>query len=85
MGFFPCLPRPGGEDLGFERRGDGVRFRVCDGIGNPAAFERAYRDLLDGLRADEPEKQRTVAECKHAFGLDTALCRASGEEFALSA
>jgi heme oxygenase len=70
---------------GFARKGDGVRFYVFEGIGNPAAFKRAYRELLDGIRADDLEKQRIVAECKRAFALNTAVFRALGEEFPLSA
>ncbi|MEV6960390.1 biliverdin-producing heme oxygenase [Streptomyces sp. NPDC051207] len=70
---------------GFARKGDGVRFYVFEEIGNPAAFKRAYRELLDGIRVDELEKQRVVAECKRAFALNTAVFRALGEEFPLSA
>ncbi|KUN87058.1 heme oxygenase (biliverdin-producing) [Streptomyces griseoruber] len=70
---------------GFEKRGDGVRFYVFEGIGNPAAFKRDYRELLDAVRADDLEKQRIVAECKRAFALNTAVFRALGEEFPLSA
>lgn len=70
---------------GFARKGDGVRFYVFEEIGNPAAFKRTYRELLDGIRADELEKQRIVAECKRAFALNTAVFRALGEEFRLSA
>ena len=70
---------------GFARKGDGVRFYVFEGIGNPAAFKRSYRELLDGIRADDLEKQRIVAECKRAFALNTAVFRALGEEFPLSA
>ncbi|MFF7444786.1 MULTISPECIES: biliverdin-producing heme oxygenase [unclassified Streptomyces] len=70
---------------GFERKGDGVRFYVFEGVANPAAFKRGYRELLDGVRADDLEKQRIVAECKRAFALNTAVFRALGEEFPLSA
>ncbi|MGW3124639.1 biliverdin-producing heme oxygenase [Streptomyces sp. NPDC001107] len=70
---------------GFARKGDGVRFYVFEGIGNPAAFKRGYRELLDGIRADDLEKQRIVAECKRAFALNTGVFRALGEEFPLSA
>ncbi|MFE9623485.1 heme oxygenase (biliverdin-producing) [Streptomyces sp. NPDC006527] len=70
---------------GFEKKGDGVRFYVFEGIGNPAAFKRGYRELLDAVRADDLEKQRIVAECKRAFALNTAVFRALGEEFPLSA
>ena len=70
---------------GFERKGDGVRFYVFEGITNPAAFKRGYRALLDDVRADDLEKQRIVAECKRAFALNTAVFRALGEEFPLSA
>ncbi|WP_320775107.1 biliverdin-producing heme oxygenase [Streptomyces sp. CRN 30] len=70
---------------GFTKKGDGVRFYVFEEITNPAAFKRDYRELLDGVRADELEKQRIVAECKRAFALNTAVFRALGEEFPLSA
>jgi heme oxygenase len=70
---------------GFARKGDGVRFYVFEDIGNPAAFKRGYRELLDGVLADDLEKQRIVAECRHAFALNTAVFRALGEEFRLSA
>ncbi len=70
---------------GFAKKGDGVRFYVFEGIANPAAFKRGYRELLDAVRADDLEKQRVVAECKRAFALNTAVFRALGEEFRLSA
>ncbi|MGV9645249.1 biliverdin-producing heme oxygenase [Streptomyces sp. NPDC003514] len=70
---------------GFARKGDGVRFYVFEGIANPAAFKREYRALLDGVPADDLEKQRIVAECKKAFALNTAMFQALGEEFPLSA
>ncbi|MCF2540804.1 biliverdin-producing heme oxygenase [Streptomyces sp. FB2] len=70
---------------GFERKGDGVRFYVFEGISHPAAFKREYRALLDGVPADDLEKQRIVAECKKAFALNTAMFQALGEEFPLSA
>ncbi|MEU0676855.1 biliverdin-producing heme oxygenase [Streptomyces sp. NPDC006172] len=70
---------------GFDRKGDGVRFYVFEAIGNPAAFKRGYRELLDAVRADALEKQRVVAEYRKAFALNTAVFRALGEEFPLSA
>ncbi|MFF7947370.1 biliverdin-producing heme oxygenase [Streptomyces griseorubiginosus] len=70
---------------GFEKKGDGVRFYVFEEIPNPAAFKRGYRALLDAVRADDLEKQRVVTECKKAFALNTAVFRALGEEFPLSA
>ena len=70
---------------GFAKKGDGVRFYVFEGISNPAAFKRGYRELLDAVHADDLEKQRIVAECKKAFALNTAVFRALGEEFPLSA
>ncbi|GHB04243.1 heme oxygenase (biliverdin-producing) [Streptomyces termitum] len=70
---------------GFARKGDGVRFYVFDAIGNPAAFKRSYRELLDGVRADDLEKQRIVDECKRAFAFNTAVFRELGAEFPLSA
>ncbi|USQ87962.1 biliverdin-producing heme oxygenase [Streptomyces phaeoluteigriseus] len=70
---------------GFEKKGDGVRFYVFEEVGNPAAFKREYRELLDAVRADDLEKQRVVAECKKAFALNTGVFLALGEEFPLSA
>ncbi|MFF7099546.1 heme oxygenase (biliverdin-producing) [Streptomyces nigra] len=70
---------------GFARKGDGVRFYVFEEIANPAAFKREYRALLDGVPADDLERQRIVAECKKAFALNTAVFQALGEEFPLSA
>ncbi|MFP3990928.1 biliverdin-producing heme oxygenase [Streptomyces sp. E11-3] len=70
---------------GFARKGDGVRFYVFESIANPAAFKRGYRELLDGVAVDDLEKQRIVDECKRAFALNTAVFRALGEEFPLSA
>ena len=70
---------------GFGKKGDGVRFYVFEEIPNPAAFKRGYRELLDGIRADDLERQRIVTECKRAFALNTAVFQALGEEFPLSA
>ncbi|MFJ9036141.1 heme oxygenase (biliverdin-producing) [Streptomyces sp. NPDC102406] len=70
---------------GFARKGDGVRFYVFEEIGNPAAFKRGYRALLDALAVDELEKQRVVTECGAAFALNTAVFRALGEEFPVAA
>ncbi|MBT2417426.1 biliverdin-producing heme oxygenase [Streptomyces sp. ISL-22] len=70
---------------GFAKKGDGVRFYVFEGIPNPSAFKRSYRELLDAVHADDLEKQRIVTECKKAFALNTAVFRALGEEFPLSA
>ncbi|MFI2199681.1 heme oxygenase (biliverdin-producing) [Streptomyces sp. NPDC020192] len=70
---------------GFTRKGDGVRFYVFEGLSNPAAFKRSYRELLDAIAVDDLEKQRVVTECRRAFALNTAVFRALGEEFPLSA
>ncbi|GAA4922024.1 heme oxygenase (biliverdin-producing) [Streptomyces coeruleoprunus] len=70
---------------GFARKGDGVRFYVFEGIANPAAFKRGYRELLDRVDVDDLEKQRIVDECKRAFAFNTAVFRELGEEFPLSA
>ncbi|MEU3749971.1 MULTISPECIES: heme oxygenase (biliverdin-producing) [Streptomyces] len=70
---------------GFARKGDGVRFYVFDEIGNPAAFKRAYRELLDSVNADDLEKQRIVDECKRAFAFNSAVFHQLGVEFPLSA
>ncbi|MFF8862131.1 heme oxygenase (biliverdin-producing) [Streptomyces sp. NPDC015139] len=70
---------------GFARKGDGVRFYVFEEIANPAAFKRGYRELLDAIGVDDLERQRVVGECRRAFALNTAVFRALGEEFTLSA
>ncbi|MFF0202679.1 heme oxygenase (biliverdin-producing) [Streptomyces sp. NPDC005017] len=70
---------------GFARKGDGVRFYVFEGISNPAEFKRGYRERLDALAADELERQRVVAECRDAFALNTAVFRALGAEYPLTA
>ncbi|WP_307822088.1 biliverdin-producing heme oxygenase [Streptomyces coffeae] len=70
---------------GFARKGDGVRFYVFEAIGNPAAFKREYRALLDALPVDDLEKQRVIEECRHAFALNMAVFRELGREFPLSA
>ena len=70
---------------GFARKGDGVRFYVFEDISNPAAFKRSYRELLDGVLADDLEKQRIIAECKRAFTLNIGVLRALSEEFRVSA
>lgn len=70
---------------GFERKGDGVRFYVFEGIGNPAAFKREYRELLDALAVDDLEKQRVVDECRNAFALNSAVFADLGAAYPLSA
>lgn len=70
---------------GFAKKGDGVRFYVFEGVGNPAAFKREYRELLDAIGVDEVERQRVVGECKRAFALNTGLFSALGEEFPAAA
>lgn len=70
---------------GFPRKGDGVRFYVFEQIPNPAAYKRSYYSLLDALPGDELERQRVVAECGRAYALNSAVFRALGEEFPLSA
>lgn len=70
---------------GFERKGDGVRFYVFEGIGNPAAFKREYRELLDALAVDDLEKQRVVDECRTAFALNSAVFTDLGDACPLTA
>ncbi|MFD5739944.1 heme oxygenase (biliverdin-producing) [Streptomyces massasporeus] len=70
---------------GFSKKGDGVRFYVFEEIPNPAAFKRTYCALLDAVPGDELERQRIVAECKRAYGLNNAMFEALGEEFPLTA
>ncbi|MER7400462.1 biliverdin-producing heme oxygenase [Streptomyces sp. NPDC000151] len=66
---------------GFARKGDGVRFYVFEDIGNPAAFKREYRALLDALPVDDLEKQRVVEECRRAYALNVAVLRELDAEF----
>ncbi len=66
---------------GFDRKGDGVRFYVFDGIPNPAAFKRGYRALLDAVDVDDLEKRRMVEECRLAFDHNAAVPRALDREF----
>ncbi|GGU18655.1 biliverdin-producing heme oxygenase [Streptomyces lavendofoliae] len=70
---------------GFARKGDGVRFYVFEHIPNPAAFKRAYRELLDRVDADDLEKQRIIDECRRAFDFNGAVFRQLADEFPLSA
>lgn len=63
---------------GFARKGDGVRFYVFEGISNPAAFKRGYRELLDAVAVDDLEKQRIIDECKRAFDFNGAVFRELG-------
>ncbi|MFE3600231.1 heme oxygenase (biliverdin-producing) [Streptomyces sp. NPDC059142] len=70
---------------GFAHKSDGVRFYVFEGISNPAAFKRGYRELLDAVAADDLEKQRIIDECKRAFDFNGAVFRELGAEFPLSA
>lgn len=70
---------------GFARKGDGVRFYVFEGIANPAEFKRRYRERLDAMVLDDLDRQRVLAECRRAFALNTAVFRALGGQFPLSA
>ncbi|MFR9753530.1 heme oxygenase (biliverdin-producing) [Nocardia sp. 004] len=63
------------------RRGDGVRFYVFEGVGNPAAFKREYRALLDHLPLDEPERRRVLDESRRAFTMNAAVFHELGVEF----
>ncbi|MEU7632443.1 biliverdin-producing heme oxygenase [Nocardia sp. NPDC049220] len=62
-------------------RGDGVRFYVFDGVGNPAAFKREYRGLLDRLPLDDLERRRVLDEGQRAFAMNTAVFEELAEEF----
>ncbi|MFI8994875.1 heme oxygenase (biliverdin-producing) [Streptomyces sp. NPDC053542] len=66
---------------GFARKGDGVRFYVFEDIGNPAAFKREYRALLDAVPVDDLEKQRMVEECKRAYALNIEVFHELSAEF----
>lgn len=70
---------------GFPHKGDGVRFYVFEGVANPAAFKREYRELLDSLPADELEQQRIVEECRRAFALNSAVFEDLEGSFPLTA
>lgn len=70
---------------GFARKGDGVRFYVFEEIANPAAFKRAYRELLDAVPTDDLEKQRIIEECHRAFDFNGAVFHELAGEFPLSA
>ncbi|MGO4614181.1 heme oxygenase (biliverdin-producing) [Nocardia sp. 2YAB30] len=62
-------------------RGDGVRFYVFDGVGNPAAFKREYRGLLDRLPLDDLERRRMLDEGRRAFAMNTAVFQELAEQF----
>lgn len=62
-------------------RGDGVRFYVFDNVGNPAAFKREYRGLLDRLPLDDLERRRVLDEGRRAFAMNTALFQELAAEF----
>lgn len=62
-------------------RGDGVRFYVFDAVGNPAAFKREYRGLLDQLPLDDLERRRVLDEGQRAFALNTAVFAELAAEF----
>lgn len=62
-------------------RGDGVRFYVFDRIGNPAAFKREYRSLLDRIGVDELEQRRILDEGRRAFEMNRALFAELAAEF----
>ncbi len=62
-------------------RGDGVRFYVFDALGNPAAFKREYRALLDQLPLDDLERRRVLDEGQRAFALNTAVFAELAAEF----
>ncbi|BAW10403.1 heme oxygenase (biliverdin-producing) [Nocardia seriolae] len=63
------------------KKGDGVRFYVFDGIANPAAFKREYRESLDRLPLEGPEVDRVLDEARLAFTMNTDLFRELGAEF----
>jgi heme oxygenase len=71
---------------GFAHKGDGVRFYVFEGIGNPAAFKRAYREKLDeaGESVGDIEQRRIAEEAGRAFQLNTALFQDLGGRRAAS-
>ncbi|WP_433520794.1 heme oxygenase (biliverdin-producing) [Nocardia pseudovaccinii] len=62
-------------------RGDGVRFYVFDALGNPAAFKREYRGLLDQSPLDDLERRRVLDEGQRAFALNTAVFAELAAEF----
>jgi heme oxygenase (biliverdin-producing, ferredoxin) len=62
-------------------RGDGVRFYVFDAVGNPAAFKREYRLLLDQLPLDDLERRRVIDEGQRAFAMNTMVFQELAAEF----
>ncbi|GAB2527426.1 biliverdin-producing heme oxygenase [Nocardia heshunensis] len=63
------------------KKGDGVRFYVFDGITNPAAFKRDYRQALDQLPLEGAEVERVLDEARLAFTMNTNLFGELGAEF----
>ncbi|WP_282786097.1 biliverdin-producing heme oxygenase [Nocardia sp. CC201C] len=64
------------------KKGDGVRFYVFDRIGNPAAFKREYRELLDALPIGGDDTERVLDEARRAFAMNTDMFGELAEEFA---
>ncbi|PXX58379.1 heme oxygenase-like protein [Nocardia tenerifensis] len=58
-----------------------MRFYVFDAVGNPAAFKREYRTLLDRLPLDDLERRRVLDEGQRAFAMNTALFHELAQEF----
>ncbi|WP_067718655.1 heme oxygenase (biliverdin-producing) [Nocardia yamanashiensis] len=63
------------------KKGDGVRFYVFEGISNPAAFKREYREALDAMPIAGAEVERVLDEARLAFTMNTDLFRELGAEF----
>ncbi|QLY31392.1 heme oxygenase (biliverdin-producing) [Nocardia huaxiensis] len=63
------------------KKGDGVRFYVFDGISNPAAFKREYRESLDRLPLAGDDVERVLDEARLAFTMNTNLFQELGAEF----
>jgi heme oxygenase (biliverdin-producing, ferredoxin) len=57
--------------FGFET--NGVGFYLFDQIADPKAFKETYRDQLDAVAWDEPERERVIGEVLAAYRLNTEL------------
>jgi heme oxygenase len=57
--------------FGFET--NGVGFYLFDQIADPKAFKETYRDQLDAVAWDDPERERVIGEVLAAYRLNTEL------------
>jgi heme oxygenase len=59
------------QQFGFDT--DGVGFYFFDEIASPKKFKDTYRDELDAVQWDTPERDRVIDEVLEAYRLNTAL------------